>query len=324
MISYIGFDPYFADEDSQISQSKVYTHLLDFEGGGSDTATVNDVAFTSVTIGNVDAIPGFHYAVETGGRYDFPSNNAWNPTGVEIDQAMYDLFNDFIYQEFSGGEEDGLPVLTTVQGDALFMGWEGSVEFDLLHQGRHHLLVEGWGDYVRAELRKTSNALPRIPPLRFGTRIRYNGGTVRADLGLTTVTDQNRVAPLEEGTEGYSMVDMSVGYRLFTGEIDPGDGVLLQVLGQGFLTLVQADPDNIQAVILEAFVQRLDLRHRLPAGAAPTGPEVDQNDFAAVTLPLERRAHRRHACQFQRLADQVRDVRSRLLGQPLALAGQVL
>jgi iron complex outermembrane receptor protein len=133
--------------------------------------------------------------------------------------AFVNLFNDFIYQEFTGGEEDGLPVLTTVQGDALFMGWEGSVEFDLLHQGRHHLLVEGWGDFVRAELRETSDALPRIPPLRLGARLRYNGGTIRADLGLTTVTDQNRVAPLEEETEGYSMLDMSVGYRLFTGDI---------------------------------------------------------------------------------------------------------
>lgn len=133
--------------------------------------------------------------------------------------AFVNLFNDFIYQEFTGEEEGGFPVLTTVQGDALFMGWEGSVEFDLLHQGRHHLLVEGWGDYVRAELRETSDALPRIPPLRLGTRLRYNGGTIRADLGLTAVTDQNRVAPLEEETEGYSMVDMSVGYRLFTGEI---------------------------------------------------------------------------------------------------------
>ncbi len=133
--------------------------------------------------------------------------------------AFLNLFDGFIYQEFTGSEEDGFPVLQTVQGDASFVGGEGSLEFDLIHRGRHHLLVEGWGDYVRAELTETSEALPRIPPLRFGSRLRYNGGTIRADVGLTKVAEQDRIAPLEEETEGYSTVDMSVGYRLFTGEV---------------------------------------------------------------------------------------------------------
>ena len=129
------------------------------------------------------------------------------------------LFNGFIYQEFTGEEAEGFPVLQTVQGDASFLGGEGSVEFDLVHLGKHHLLVEGWGDYVRAELRESGEALPRIPPLRFGSRLRYNGGTIRADLGLTTVTTQDRVSPMEEETSGYSMLDLSLGYRLFTGGV---------------------------------------------------------------------------------------------------------
>ncbi len=133
--------------------------------------------------------------------------------------AFLNLFDGFIYQEFTGEEVDGLPLLRTVQGDARFLGWEGSVEFDLVHTGRHHLLVEGWGDYVRARLTRNDEPLPRIPPLRFGSRLRYNGGTLRADLGLTTVTRQDQVGPLEEGTDGYSMLGMSVGFRLFTGRV---------------------------------------------------------------------------------------------------------
>lgn len=133
--------------------------------------------------------------------------------------TFVNLFDGFIYQEFTGAEEDGFPVLQTVQGDATFFGGEGSVEFDVIHRGRHHLLVEGWGDYVRTQLKDTGESLPRIPPLRFGSRLRYNGGTIRADLGLTTVTTQDRVGPREEETEGYSILDMSVGYRLFTGRV---------------------------------------------------------------------------------------------------------
>jgi iron complex outermembrane receptor protein len=38
-------------------------------------------------------------------------------------------------------------------------------------------------------------------------------------VGVTRVTTQDRVAPLEEETQGYSMLDMSLGYRLFTGAV---------------------------------------------------------------------------------------------------------
>ena len=114
---------------------------------------------------------------------------------------------------------DDLAVLQARQGDATFMGGEGSIEFDLLHRGRHHLLMEGWGDLVRAELNDPEESLPRIPPFRVGGRLRYNGGTIRADLGLTQVGNQTHVAPMEEESEGYSMLEMSLGYRLFTGGV---------------------------------------------------------------------------------------------------------
>jgi iron complex outermembrane receptor protein len=156
--------------------------------------------------------------VETANAVDLTLHFARGLFRVEA-SAFLDYFQDFTYQDFTGSEEDGLPVLRARQGDATFAGAEGSVEFDLLHRGNHHLLVEGWGDYVRAELTEEDHPLPRIPPLRLGSRIRYNGGTLRADVGVTRVTTQDRVAPLEEETQGYSMLDMSLGYRLFTGAV---------------------------------------------------------------------------------------------------------
>lgn len=133
--------------------------------------------------------------------------------------GFVNLFDQFIYQDFTGEEEDGLPVLRFEQEDAVFRGAEASVTVTLHHDGPHHLLVEGFGDVVRAELRDLDQPLPRIPPFRLGGKIRWDGGTLRADLGMTRVADQTRVSPLEEETEGFSMVDASVGYRLFTGEL---------------------------------------------------------------------------------------------------------
>jgi iron complex outermembrane receptor protein len=129
------------------------------------------------------------------------------------------FFDGFIYQAFTGEEEDGLPVLRFGQSDAVFVGFESALELSLVHRGRHHLLWEGWGDYVRAELPSLRQDLPRIPPLRAGTRMRYDGGTLRGEMGITRVARQDRVAPFEEATEGYTSVDSSVGYRLFRGDL---------------------------------------------------------------------------------------------------------
>jgi len=157
-------------------------------------------------------------AVETANALDLTLHVSEDLFRIEA-TAFFTAFNRFIYQEFTGEVKEGFDVLQARQGDVTFVGGEGSIEYDLMHRGHHHLLVEAWGDLVRAELTETNQALPRIPPVRVGGRLRYNGGTVRADLGLTRVTTQERVAPMEEATDGYSMLGMSVGYRLFSGAI---------------------------------------------------------------------------------------------------------
>ncbi|MFC1662391.1 TonB-dependent receptor, partial [Gemmatimonadota bacterium] len=93
--------------------------------------------------------------------------------------GFLNYFDQFIFQDFTGDEEDGLPVLRFEQEDAIFTGAEASVAVTLHHHAPHHLLLEGWGDYVRAELRKTDQPLPRIPPLRLGGRLRWDGGPRR-------------------------------------------------------------------------------------------------------------------------------------------------
>jgi iron complex outermembrane receptor protein len=154
--------------------------------------------------------------IETANALDLTLHFGRGLVRVEA-SAFVTAFSNFIYQEMTGDEEDELPVLLARQADATFMGGEGSVEFDILHQGDHHVLVEGWGDFVRAELSDSDQPLPRIPPFRVGTRLRYIGGTLRADLGVTKVRTQDRVGVMEEETDGYALVDMSVGYRLFRG-----------------------------------------------------------------------------------------------------------
>lgn len=126
-------------------------------------------------------------------------------------------FDDFIFQAFTGEEEDELPVLQWSQADALFTGFEGRAAVELVHAGDGHLILDAFGDYVRAELTDTDEPLPRIPPLRFGGGLGYEAPSWHGHVAVSRVTEQDRVAPFEAATAGYTMLNASLGYRLFTG-----------------------------------------------------------------------------------------------------------
>ena len=126
-------------------------------------------------------------------------------------------FDRFIYQSFTGEEEDDLPVAQWTQGDAIFTGFEAQGDVELFHYGDGHFVLDGSIDYVRAELTATDEPLPRIPPLRWGVGLGYESVTWHGHAGLTRVTMQDRVSPFETTTDGYTMLDASIGYRLFRG-----------------------------------------------------------------------------------------------------------
>jgi iron complex outermembrane receptor protein len=141
--------------------------------------------------------------------------------------AFASRFDDFIFDEFTGEEEDGLQVIRFVQRDAEFVGGEAHVDIGLVHTEPHHLELELFGDYVRAELRDTGDPLPRIPPLRYGTGLVYQGPSFSGRVEVRHVDEQDRVSEFEEPTESYTMLNASLGYRFFLG------GVINDVLLRG-------------------------------------------------------------------------------------------
>ena len=128
-------------------------------------------------------------------------------------------FKDYIYQELTGEEVDGLPVALWTQADAKFSGFEVEADVEVFHEGTHHIVVRAWSDYVRATLTDTEEPLPRMPPLRFGGGVHYDQSRWRGSLTVMRNTAQDRVAENETSTPGYTMLDASVGYRFFTGSL---------------------------------------------------------------------------------------------------------
>jgi iron complex outermembrane receptor protein len=126
-------------------------------------------------------------------------------------------FDDFIFEEITGELEDDLQVIRFVQRDADFIGGEAHLDLEVLHRDPHHVTLELSSDYVRAELRDTDEPLPRIPPLRGSVGVRYQGRGLWASSEVLRVDEQDRVAPLETTTPGYTFLNASLGYRFFLG-----------------------------------------------------------------------------------------------------------
>ena len=126
-------------------------------------------------------------------------------------------FDLFVYQAFTGTQEDGLDVALWTQDDAIFTGFEAEGDVEVWHAGDGHFVVDAFIDYVRAELTATDEPLPRIPPLRWGGGLGYESPTWHGHAGVTRITMQDRVAAFEDPTAGYTMLNASVGYRLFAG-----------------------------------------------------------------------------------------------------------
>ena len=126
-------------------------------------------------------------------------------------------FNDFIFLVPTDSVRDGLTVAFFEQADALFYGFELSVQVSLIHEAQNHLALTGFSDYVRAEARSTDEPLPFIPPLRWGGGALWEYKQWRATLNVRRVTEQTRVAEFETTTPGYTMLNASVSYAIFTG-----------------------------------------------------------------------------------------------------------
>ena len=127
--------------------------------------------------------------------------------------------DNFIYLAPTGMMEHGNPILQTAQSDATIAGVEVETEVELFHRGTTHVNLKLMGDYVSGRLTSEEVNLPRIPPLRLGASLEYAWKNLLADLSVKRIGDQGRVFTTEEETEGYTMIDAKVSYRLVTGSI---------------------------------------------------------------------------------------------------------
>ncbi|MFN6936528.1 MAG: TonB-dependent receptor, partial [Tsuneonella sp.] len=131
--------------------------------------------------------------------------------------AYRNRFSGYIYQEETGAEIDGLPVLRTVQRAATYSGIEGEFSYPIVDSGPFTLLADVRGDYVRATL-DDGSPLPRIPPMSLlgALEARTDRFDLRGEVQRTFA--QNRTAPGETATGGYTFVNASIAWKPVTGD----------------------------------------------------------------------------------------------------------
>ncbi len=135
--------------------------------------------------------------------------------------------DDFLDTGLVVDEDDALLLVNQRQQDAEFYGFELAAELALFDDTRGQLDWRVWSDYVHGEL-DDGSAVPRLPPLRFGTDVDYARGPLYARFSVERVTDQDDPGLLESATDGYTLVGLQVGYTL-----TPGAGTEVTVFARG-------------------------------------------------------------------------------------------
>ena len=128
--------------------------------------------------------------------------------------VYYSRYGNFIFQAPTGEIEDGLPIYEYGEGKARYYGFE--LESDIKF-GK--ALGIDWGgelttDAVRAKIDDFGNA-PEIPPFRVLAGITGTRGQVDGRLEVEHVTAQDKTAPNETRTDGYTMVNASFDWHPF-------------------------------------------------------------------------------------------------------------
>ena len=134
---------------------------------------------------------------------------------AEFSVAAYkNWFDNFIYLGETGDEEDELPVFRYRQQDATYTGVEGELTYEFFDNGNVSLGTELRGEYVRAKL-SDGTSVPRIPPLALSGALTASAGEFDFRGEVEWFDDQNKVAPFETRTDGFTHVNASIAWRPF-------------------------------------------------------------------------------------------------------------
>jgi len=165
---------------------------------------------------------GFVTGSASGFYYRFNNYISLQPTGVIDPVELLPIYDyEAIGADFYGGELE-----TTFHLLEPAVAQENPISADPKGQLRNGVAPASQkldlilrADYVHAEDRKTGEPLPQIPPLRASAALDYHLGKFSSRLEGIAAASQDRTANFELPTDGYFLVNASVGYDMNIGGV---------------------------------------------------------------------------------------------------------
>jgi iron complex outermembrane recepter protein len=141
-----------------------------------------------------------------------------NPISEEEFEEREEEFDDrFGVVDAPGGHEhsDEFPFVEFVGADSRLFGVEAHADVNLTRS----LAAEVTYDIVRGELADTDQPLPRIPPFRITTGLRYQKDALQVGGSVTVTGDQRRVFGAESETPGAGVLKLFGSYSFVAGNV---------------------------------------------------------------------------------------------------------
>lgn len=150
-------------------------------------------------------------SVETSLGFEASLKKVTGPVTLGLN-LYHNRFSNFIFQRATGEIEDDLPVYLYDQGKARFTGIEVEAKADLGTFGGIEWGAEFLADAVRGTIKGFGPA-PQIPPLRLQGGLSARKGNLDGRLEVEHAFAQNRTAPLETDTKGYTLVNAAIEWH---------------------------------------------------------------------------------------------------------------
>lgn len=137
--------------------------------------------------------------------------------GADLGVAIYRTwFDDFVYLQATGAEEDGLPVYQQLQQGADYFGVEAEASFPLFRAMGFRVIGDVQGDYIRATL-DDGTPVPRIPPLSLLGALELQSDPLDLRGEVQWFDSQDRIAPFETPTDNFAHVNLSAAWKPLRG-----------------------------------------------------------------------------------------------------------
>jgi iron complex outermembrane receptor protein len=206
--------------------------------------TLTPIWSVAATLGYTERAPTFYELYANGahvatGTYELGDAGLSKEKAVSSDLALrfdngthkgsvgifYSHFSNYIGLLGTGrrlndeGEDDadGIPEYTYSGVRARFAGLEAQDHWKLSQTRYGNFALELSGDYTRAKNLDSGEALPRIAPLRLNSGLLWELDKWQARVNVEHASSQHRVPDNDTGTDGYTTLGASAGYKFNLG-----------------------------------------------------------------------------------------------------------